>query len=190
MKQQVRQRAGEAVIKRQQRPQFNRKDFIQQMKGRKEQGQQQGPGQDGPKALRTEDRPKGPFEQDRMDKNSEGFRPLRSGDKPFKQESPGQMQGQEQGEFRPLRSGDRPPGQQFQDDRPGQQEAWDVKPVGGIKNIDNENKRLQQSGPPAGQKNIQQGPGSGVNAQGNQPKPKIPVAPPRIRGSGTGRGSG
>ncbi len=35
MKQQVRRRAGEAVIKRQERPQFNRKDFIQEMKGKK-----------------------------------------------------------------------------------------------------------------------------------------------------------
>jgi hypothetical protein len=79
MKQQVRQRAGEAVIKRQQRPQFNRNDFIQQMKGRREPGQQKGHGQDGYKALRSEDRPKQTFEQDQL---PEGFKPLRSGDRP------------------------------------------------------------------------------------------------------------
>mgnify|MGYP001768605738 CR=1 FL=1 len=47
MKDQVRRRAGEAVIKRQQRPQFNRNDFIRDMKDRK------GRKQDGFKPLKS-----------------------------------------------------------------------------------------------------------------------------------------
>jgi hypothetical protein len=57
MKQQVRQRADEAVIRRQQRPQFNRQDFIQQMKGKRDQQQSEF------KALRSDDMPKKPFDQ-------------------------------------------------------------------------------------------------------------------------------
>ena len=97
MKQQVRQRAGEAIVKRQQRPEFNRKDFIQQMKGRKEQKDMKDlkdQQQDGFKPLKSEDRPKKSFEQQGDSK------PLRSEDRP-------KQSFDQKGEFKPLVSGEK-----------------------------------------------------------------------------------
>jgi hypothetical protein len=73
MKQDVRRRAGEAVGKRRERPQFDRRDFIQKMKDRKGPGGGMNRPQGEYKPLRSGDRPEKPFERNNFDRQEKPF---------------------------------------------------------------------------------------------------------------------